>query len=171
MPSVVSFLFSKAVMSFQSRVGTVSIGVIPSSVDAGAEAEAEDVQEPEASGVFLYILEPIKSPENHEHDEISLFIHVLSTLYPGKGQSGSKACSGNTDDEMGIHANAIRAICKFWKVGRNSRKSTQKLEEQLGNPGASRRDTMQQTEPQQINKLENGGGGVKLTLILLLFNV
>lgn len=63
MPLVVSLRFSKAVMSLQSRVGTVSIGItLPS------EAGEEVVQDTEATSVlFLYILEPIRSPGNQEH--------------------------------------------------------------------------------------------------------
>lgn len=64
MPLVVSLRFSKALVSLQSRVGTVSLGI----TSLSAEAESGVVQELEATSVvFLYTVEPTKSPGNQEH--------------------------------------------------------------------------------------------------------
>lgn len=69
MPLMVSLRFSKAVMSLQSSSGTGSITVASSSAEELEGAEAGISQELELfSGVFLYILEPIPSPGNREHD-------------------------------------------------------------------------------------------------------
>lgn len=70
MSLVVSLLLNKVVMSLQSREETASIGIVSSSLE-GVE-ELGIVQEVEDSPVvFLYTLEPIKSPGNEDHYKIN----------------------------------------------------------------------------------------------------
>lgn len=73
MSLVVSLRLNKVVMSLQSREETASIGIVSSSLEAAEELGI--VQEVETSPVvFLYTLEPIKSPGNEEHYKINDYL-------------------------------------------------------------------------------------------------